>query len=152
MNIEEYTYIRDLLINYYNNGYENYFCSTMYKNSSAGSPYEISCIISKEEFEFKDNYYLAKSGKSISFDSSSFKFDDNVDRLNISDLPVGGQGSYINTKEYNYSNSVGYPDILGDYSTSLNNHVDLNLFMLIPCLLLVIFLSSFLRSVFKNRG
>lgn len=146
----EYLYVHDLLINYYNNGFSNYMCITNNPvDSYNNSYYDVYCYVSKENITYSNNTFKISSGYKLSIDSNNYSSNNLINKLvseNISNTSVSN-----NSKEYIYSNLESFPDILGDYSTSLNNHLDLNVFYLIPALLMLLFIFNFIKSIFRSR-
>lgn len=152
LNFSEYQYIHDLLINYYNQGYKNYVCitNTPVDTDSTNNFYDVFCYVSKDNIILENNHFTLSSGKKISFDKDNFSTENTLDKLTIDNLT--STTSILNNKqEFIYSNIGNYADITGTYSTSLNNHLDLNWAFLIPCLLMLLFVSNFIKSCFRSR-
>lgn len=150
-NQTEYQYVNDLLINYYNNGFHNYMCITnnpidTYNNSY----YDIYCYVSKDKITYSNNSFKFNSGYKLSIDSNTYSNNNLIDKL-VKETISNNTTISHNSKEYVYSNISGFADVLGDYSTSLNNHLDLNAFYLIPALLMLLFVLSFVKSCFRSR-
>ncbi len=151
LNQSEYQYVHDLIINYYNQGYRNYFCVTNNPNSyNTNNVYDIYCYVSKDDMKYVANNLTVKSGKSIRIDTNNRTDNNTIDKLVVSN--IGNEVTHlIDTKEFSYSNIEGLPDITSSYRTSLNNHLDLNFAYLIPCLLMLLFVVTFVKSCFRNR-
>lgn len=147
----EYQYIHDLIISYYNNGYKDYFCITNNPtNTSSNNLYDIYCYVSKDNINYSTNNFTISSGKFIKFDSNNRTDNNTIDKLVISDINKSTT-VLADSKEFIYSNLGEYADITGTYRTSLNNHLDLNYAYLIPALLMLLFVFSFVKSCFRSR-
>lgn len=147
----EYQYIHDMLINYYNQGYENYVCITNnptdYSNNNV---YDVYCFVSKDNIKNENNHFILSTGKKISFDSNNYSNNNTIDKVVVENLSFST--SVLEDKqEFIYSNVGGYADVLGSYSTSLNNHLDFNFAYLIPALLMLLFIVNFVKSCFRSR-
>lgn len=148
----EYQYIHDLLINYYNNGYINYFCITNNPTdyTSTNNTYDVFCYISKDSIINENNHFTLTTGKKLSFDSNNYSTNNTIDKLKVDN--INSSTSILeNKQEFIYSNVGNYADILGEYRTSLNNNLDINFFLVIPCLIILLFIYKFLKSIFQTR-
>lgn len=146
----EYDYIHSLLLNYYNNGFENYVCITNNPQNSSNDSYDVFCYLSKDKITYSADTFSFKNGKIISFDSNNQSINNTIDKLKVEN--INNNFSILNNKkEFVYSNLVDFPDILGDYRTSLNNHLDLNFSYCLLILLFMIFITSFFKSIFRSR-
>lgn len=147
----EYQYIRDLVLQMYNQGYHNYFCIT---NNPIGSNnyniYDVTCYFSQDSIEVQGNVFTLKNGIKIDFDSNTYSNNNTIDKIireNVSSKTIT-----TNPKEYVYSNIGAYPNLIAAYETSLNNHLSLNFAYLIPSILILQILILFIRSIFRKRG
>lgn len=148
----EYQYIHDLLVNFYNQGYENYVCITNNPTdySSTNNVYDVYCYVSKDAITYENNHFTLTTGKKILFDSNNYSSSNTIDKVVVDNL-TSTTSVLENKQEFIYSNYGDYADVLGTYRTSLNNHLDLNFAYLIPCLLILLFISNFFKSIFKSR-
>lgn len=147
----EYQYVYDLIINYYNQGYKNYFCITNTPvDYNSNNFYDISCFVSKDDMKLRGENLTIYSGKYILIDSNNRSTNNTIAKLVISDIN-NELIKLVDRQEFSYSNIEGFPDITGTYRTSLNNHLDLNFAYLIPCLLMLLFVVTFVRSCFRSR-
>lgn len=145
LNSSESQYVKNLLLNYYNNGYTNYVCIT---DSLEESNFNVFCYVSKDTIINENNHFTLETGKKISLnlnDSTS------TNRLDVDNL-ISTTSILQDNTEFIYSNIEYYPDFLGNYRTSLNNHLDLNFAYLLACLLLIPILVNFLKSCFRTRS
>lgn len=141
----EYLYTKDLLINYYNNGYHNYVCITNTNDNNNES--DLNCYVSKN-IDFLDNHFQLSEGYSISFDFNDTTSENTINKLNKQ--PIDNISVLADNKEFIYSSYVGYSDMLGNYSTSLNNHLDLNFAYALLAVGICLFIYNFLKFIFKD--
>lgn len=151
LNTSEYQYIHDLLVNYYNKGYKNYVCITNNPTDySNNNTYDVFCYVSKDNINYENNHFTLTTGKKISFDSNNYSSNNTIDKVVVDNIS-SSTSILENKQEFIYSNYGNYADILCEYRTSLNNHLDLNFAYLIPCLIILLFIYNFLKSIFKTR-
>lgn len=147
----EYQYIHDLVLQMYNQDYHYYFCVT---NNPTGSNntniYDIECYFSQNEINNQSNRFTLQNGIKISLDSNNYSTSNTIDKLKRE--TISSQTITSNTKEYVYSNVGQYSNLIASYETSLNNHLSIDFAYLIPCILILQILISFIRSFFKKRG
>lgn len=147
---QEYQFIKDLTISYYNNDYKHYLCYTNNENSYNTSYYDIICYYSKNDLTL-NNYSLIIPNNSIEckFDGKSSYSNYKNNSLTCSSVTASSVS--INSKEFIYSN-VGYnSDIIGDYTTSLNNYDNLKLVSLsILAMLVMLFLYKFVSRILRS--
>lgn len=146
----EYQFIKDLTISFYNNDYKSYLCYTNNENSYNTSYYDVICYYSKNNLTL-NSYSLTIPNSTVvcKFDSKSSYSNYKNDSLTCSS--ASDSSVSINSKEFIYSN-VGYnSDIIGDYTTSLNNYDNLCLVSLsILAMLVILFLYKFVSRVLRS--
>ena len=150
----EYDYIHDLLVNFYNNGYTNYFCITNNPTDyNSNNTYDVFCYVSKDSILNENNHFTLTTGKKLSFDSNNYSTNNTIDKLKVEN--INSSTSILeNKQEFIYTNVADYADILGEYRTSLNNHIDINFALVIPCLIILLFISNYLNweKIVCNNG
>lgn len=148
---QEYQFIKDLTINFYNKDYKSYLCYTNNENNYNTSYYDVICYYSKNNLTL-NNYSLSIPNDSVkcSFDSkNSYSNYKNNSSLNCS---VTSDKSYsINSKEFIYSN-VGYnSNIIEEYTTNLNYYNRINLVATaILSVLIILFLYKFVSKILRS--
>lgn len=147
---QEYQYIRDLTVSYYNQEYTNYVCYTNNLTNSYNTQYyDVYCYFSKSEII--QNGYTFSFGtdtKKCSIDTKSSTSNYKSSTLSCID---DTNSITVNEKEFIYSN-VGYnSNIISDYEKSIRYYSNNNLYMTsLLSLLCVFFLYIFLSKVFKR--
>lgn len=144
----EYQYIKDLTIQMYNNGYRNYACVTNNPtNYTNNNTYDITCYYSNTDINVSSYTFTFYSDtRKCNFDSNSYSDNNTIDKLVCSDYTGGVEFS---SKEFIYSNVGEFSNIIGDYETSLNNHLSLDYAYLIPILLVLPIVVGFVHHFFR---
>ena len=147
----EYQYIHDLVLQMYNQGYHDYVCITNNLiTSNSSNIYDVECYFSKNDMEYVSNSFVAQNGVKIDLDSNSYSTTNTIDKIRRENF--NSRTISLNAKEYVYSNVGQYSNLIADYETSLNNHLTIEFVYLIPCILILQILISWIRSVFKKKG
>lgn len=149
----EYLYIKDLVIQMYNNDYKDYVCVTNNPdNYINNNVYDVICRFSKEDIQVNNNRFIFNTDDNLicSFDSNNYSDNNTIDKL-VCESFTNGQVN-LSTKEYVYSNVGNYSNLIGNYETSLNNHLSLNSFYLIPALIMILILIRFISSCFRRSS
>lgn len=145
----EYQFIKDLTIDFYNNGYRNYFC---YTNTPTNNYYQyeedVICYYSRSDITF-NNYTLSLSNDTYKCEIDSKSPTSNYKTESLNCYINNNSNISINDKEFVYSN-VGYnSNLIADYETSLNNHLDLNYAYFIGLALILPILIGFVHHFFR---
>jgi hypothetical protein len=150
-NTQEYQYIKDLTINFYNQGYKNYLCYTNNVNNYSTSYYDVICYYSKNNLDL-NSYTLSLHTDTIkcSFDSksstSSYKNNSSLNCGNNSDNSVN-----INAKEFIYSNVGNNSDLISEYTNNLRYQNNFSLFLTsILAMLVLLFLHRFTSRILRR--
>ncbi len=147
----EYQYIHDLVLQMYNQDYHYYICITNNPiTSNSSNIYDIECYFSQNEITNQSNRFILQNGVKISLDSNNYSTSNTIDKIKRE--TISSQTITTNTKEYVYSNVGQYSNLIASYETSLNNHLSIDFAYLIPCILILQVLTTFIRSMFKKRG
>ena len=146
----EFDYIKNLTINFYEKGYENYLCMTNNPtNYSNNNVYDVICYYSKENITIENSQLsLSTNSEKCEFDSNSYSDNNTIDKL-VCD-PFSGNVS-LSTKEFIYSNLDNYSDIIADYS--LNDIYFKSSFIAILAILsivIIIFLYKFISKILRG--
>lgn len=139
----EYDYIKNLTLNYYNQGYQHYLCITNNPtNYTNNNIYDIYCYYSKEPLTL-NSYELTLPGNTqkCSFDSNSQSENNTIDKL----ICESTSGTIIlDSKEFIYSNIGNYSNIIADYTQP-------NLILLgILAILVITFLTRFVSKILRR--
>ena len=153
----ESEYIRGLISVYQSKGYQYYMCHTVTENNNN---YDVCIYFSKEEIKAIDNnIYSISNGIRIYVDSSSRTYNY---QTGYSDTPrtllYNFNGTVtVNIAEFIYTNAIvdyslsSYvvnPDIMMSAATNYSiNKIDVTLL----CLIVIILLFSFIRSIFRIK-
>lgn len=140
----EYDYIKNLTLNYYNQGYPHYLCIT---NNPTGyntnnNVYDIYCYYSKDKMQL-NSYELSMSNKTkkCSFDSNNYSDNNTIDKLVCEDIT----GTItLDSKEFIYSNVGNYSNIIAEQTSS--NLILLSILSILVITFLVRFVSKILRG------
>jgi len=141
LSTQQYEYLRAFLL-------KQYVCKVNYEYNSSSNYYELDCYLSKTievngyRFSFNDEVTRCRIDTTSGYNNQS------LEKLNCSNY--SGSVSF-NNHDYIYSSVGKFPDIIQDYRTSLNNHIGLNDYFLIPFLLLLIIMNTFLFNLMKRR-
>lgn len=139
----EYEYIKGLIENYYNQGYQQYLCITNnpIDYSSTNNTYDIICYYSKDNLSINNNNLNVPSNSiKCEFDSNNYSTNNTIDKLVCNNFNGNVE---LNTKEYVYSNLNNYSDILGN-KLDINNQKTIGLSIL--AVLLIFSLYKFIRN------
>ena len=147
----EYQYIHDLVLQMYNQDYHYYVCVTNNPiTSNSNNIYDVECYFSQNEIiTNQSNRFTLQNGVKISLDSNNYSTNNTIDKIKRETLT--NRTVTASTTEYVYSNVGQYANLIADYETSLNNHLSINFAYLIPCILILQVLTTFIRSMFKKR-
>lgn len=147
---QEYQYIKDLTISFYNKDYVNYICITNNPNNSYNqSYYDIYCYYSKEEITNNNNkYQIPNNSKICNIDTKNPTSTYKNDSLNCNNY--NGEIT-INNKEFVYSN-IGYnSNIIGEYENNTIFYKDISLYGIsILIMLVLMFLYKFIRAILRG--
>lgn len=146
---QEYQYIKDLTLSYYNQGYTNYVCYTNSPTNSYNTQYyDVYCYYSKSDIT-QNGYTFSFSAdtKKCSIDTKSSTSNYKLSSLNCED---DTSSVTIDGKEFIYSN-VGYnSNIISDYERTIKYYSSNNLYMTsVLSLFCVFFLYIFLSKTFR---
>ena len=149
----EYQYIKDFLLTQYNSDYRYYVCHTRRVtnyNQNNYNLYDITCRLSKTPITVSNYTFNFPSNDNLlcNIDSTAYSNNNTINKLSCSSSSGGNYT--VDGKEYIYSSIGIFPDFLADYRTSLNNHLDINVFMLIPLILTVGLIVKYLTTIFKG--
>lgn len=139
----EYDYIKNLTLNYYNQGYQHYLCITNNPtNYTNNNVYDIYCYYSKEPLTL-NSYELTLPGNTqkCSFDSNNQSENNTIDKL----ICESTSGTItLDSKEFIYSNTGNYSNIIADHTQS-------NLILLgILAILVITFLTRFVSKILRR--
>lgn len=144
LNTQEETYLKGLILNYYDNGYKNYVCITNNPNNAYNtSYYDINCYFSASDIEQGTNEYtLAHNSYRCQIDSKSPTNTNKLDSLNCS-LWQGNVN--VNTKEFVYSNLPYHSNLIEEWQYQRFYTIS------IITLLCMILIYIWLKTLFKQR-
>lgn len=147
----EFDYIKGLTLNYYDNGYLHYLCITNnpINLSSNNNVYDVYCYYSKEKMEVSNgNLSLPSDTVECSFDSNNYSSNNNIDKL-VCESTSGTVS--LSSKEFVYSDSFGYSDIISDYKQVYQFKDNFHLIGLsILSILIIIFLHTFICKILRR--
>lgn len=146
----EYDYIKNLTINFYDKGYENYLCITNNPTSySNNNVYDVICYYSKEDISITNSQLiLSGNTEKCEFDSNSYSDNNTIDKL-VCATTTGTID--LSTKEYIYSNLDNYSNIISDYELNDIYFKNSYLVMLsILSILIIIFLYKFVSKIIRG--
>lgn len=150
LNTSEYQFIRDIVLQMYNQGYEYYICVTNNPINDFNNVYDVECYFSQQITQNTDNRFTLSPGIKISLDSNSYSNNNTIDKLK---RDMFNSYSLTTSKtEYVYSNVGHNSNMIADYETSLNNHLTINFAYMIPAILILEILINFIRSCFRKRS
>lgn len=144
---QEYEYIKDLTMNYYNKGYNYYLCYTNNPNNSYNqSYYDIFCYFSEKEITQNNNTFtINNNSKFCSIDTKS---PTSTYKNNSLVCNNGGGNTTINQKEFIYSNVGNNVNIIQEYENNINFYKNIELYSTsILIVIILMFLYKFIRSV-----
>lgn|GEM_PF-6983351 len=164
-NTTEYPFVTDLVKSMYNQGYKNYVCYTnrvaLYGINNYNL-YDIFCRFSKNAIT-NNNYQFSFAGSdNILFSIDSTAYSNNNTIAKQSKSTFSATSITIDSREYILSNVGTYPNVIADYElqtkqydeymdTSLNNHLNLTDYYLIPATILLIVAINLIKSIFRKR-
>lgn len=150
LNSTEYQYIRDLVLQMYNQNYHNYVCITNNPvGSNTSNVYDVDCYFSQNNISNQSNQFGFQNGVKISLDSNNYSTSNTIDKIRKETF--SSRTVTASTTEYVYSNVGQYANLIADYETSLNNHLSINYAYLIPSLILLLIMINFIKSMFRKR-
>lgn len=146
----EYDYIKNLTINFYDRGYENYLCitnnPTSYTNNNV---YDVICYYSKEDMSITNSQLvLPTNSEKCEFDSNGYSDNNTIDKL-VCETFSGNVS--LSTKEFVYSNLDNYSNIIADYE--LNDIYFKSSYIAILSILsiiIILFLYKFVSKIIRG--
>lgn len=146
----EFDYIKNLTINFYDRGYENYLCitnnPTSYTNNNV---YDVICYYSMEEMSINNSHLvLPGDTQKCEFDSNSYSDNNTIDKL-FCESTTGTVS--LSTKEYVYSNLDNYSNIISDYELKdIFFKSSFLVFLSILSVIIIIFLYKFVSKILRR--
>lgn len=149
LSTQQYEYLKSFLQKQYELGNKNYVCTVNYQTGSSSNYYELDCYLSADIENNGYTFSFPGETTRCRIDTTSGYNSQNLEKLNCSNYTSNSVS--FSGYDYLYSSVGKYPDIIQDYRTSLNNHLDLNSYWLIPFLLLLMIMNNFIFGLMKKR-
>ena len=146
----EYDYIKNLTINFYDRGYENYLCITNNPSGySSNNVYDVVCYYSEEDMSITNSHLvLPANTEKCELDGNNYSDNNTIDKL-VCETTTGTIA--LSSKEYVYSNLDNYSNIIADYELKdifyKSSYVAI---LSILSVVIIIFLYKFISKILRR--